>query len=104
MFECMYISILTAKVSNFSNGMLPTVLVCVGCKKPNRVWKQTTIGIDEMVTALPFVSFGMGLAFLLVHSKTAFSDVTYLNAMCCCLRISAERMAGSYGRLLPRVL
>lgn len=56
--------------------MLVTVIVFVVCERLNKVWKQTTVRIDNVTTALTFVGYGMVLAFLLVQSKAPFSNIT----------------------------
>lgn len=62
-------SLLAGCVSNY---MVFIVFVCVVCEKTNRVWKGTTIGINNVVTSLSYGSPSMVLAFLLVHSKAFF--------------------------------
>lgn len=67
-FECTNISILIASCRAFFNDVLFLAFVCVVCEKPYIVWRQTTTGIDKVMTALSLVSSAMVLAFLFIHS------------------------------------
>lgn len=44
--------------------------------RPNMAPKQTTVGYNNVVTALFFVNFGAVLVLLLVHYMVVISNVT----------------------------